>query len=319
MVDVIRSGDALAHPSVERPIVRSIESSFRAANPTVDDVPDDFSNGDMSDDDTSSAVDRKWRDRATSREGVVAAQDGGISDVAPQREELHGGVLGNARSDDVNAELGRSRHDGGASENEAEGGGTEPGRHAAASGATTRSAAPTRLQIGEDRLSGSDSTVDEQTSFEFVEQRESRTSKVKEGRENALPNGDDGTTAPSVLERGRQMDEQRRHEPAQQRMQSWIEQREMLDAGDGAQGPREFVYRFESWGAGHTVRIVQDPRERDRFTLIPSSSFVGEQLDRRRQPLRKLSVERPLSSDGWLLADSPHGAPADTGDMEETT
>jgi len=119
------------------------------------------------------------------------------------------------------------------------------------------------------------------------------------------------------VERGRQADEQRRREPVPHRTPQPTERSATPDAGDGAQAPREFVYRFESWGAGHSVRVVQDSRDNDKFRLIPSSGFVSEQLDRRRPTLGKLKIVGDISKTRDARAAASHALWADMEEMEE--
>ncbi|AKM45447.1 hypothetical protein NL30_37170 [Burkholderia contaminans] len=251
--------------------------------------------GEGLDEESTSSIDRKWRDRPASRENSMVAQNSAGSDIAPQREDLQGGMSGRTRSDDAPAgQVSRGNEDGVVDERQ-DCDGAASRRSAPARNVVVRTAS-SRQAADSDPLSDTGLLADESMQFEAFEQRESRTLKTKDVCAGAQPSGEDGVATSSVVERGRHADEHRRREPVPHRTPQPAEQSAMPDSGDNVQASREFVYRFESWGAGHAVRIVQDAQESDSFTLIPSNGFVTEQLGRRRPTLRKLNIQGHMSS-----------------------
>ena len=295
MVEVIGSGDVTVPSCGERLPVQSIDSRVRAVNDTAGMTPDDWLDGEGRDEESISSIDRKWRDRPASRENSMVTPDAAGADIAPQHEDLQGGMSGRTRSDDALAgQVARGNEEGVADERP-DCDGAAARRSVAAGNGVTRTAS-SRHAADSEPLSDTGLLADESMQFETFEQRESRALKTKDARAGARPSSEDGEAASSVVERGRHADELRRREPVPRRTPQPAEQSAMPDSGDSVQAPREFVYRFESWGAGHAVRIVQDARERDKFTLIPSSGFVTEQLGRRRPTLRKLNIQGHMSS-----------------------
>ncbi|WP_412530531.1 hypothetical protein [Burkholderia lata] len=318
MVEVIGNGGMRVPSCGERLPVRSIDSRFSAVDDTAGMTPDGWLDGEGRDEESTSSIDRKWRERPASRENSMVAPDAAGADIAPQHEDLQGGMSGRTRSDDALAGQVARGNEEGVVDERPDCDGAAARRSVAAGNGVTRTAS-SRHAADSDPLSDTGLLADESMQFETFEQRESRTLKTKDVRAGARPSGEDGEGTSSVVERGRHADEQRRREPVPRRTPQPAEQSAMPDFGDSVQAPREFVYRFESWGAGHAVRIVQDARESDKFTLIPSSGFVTEQLGRRRLTLRKLNIQGHMASasDARTAAShDPRAAMEETGEPQ---
>lgn len=316
MVEVIGTGGVRVPSCGERSPVRSIDSRFSAVDDTAGMTPDDWLDGEGCDEESTSSIDRQWRGRPASRENGMVAPDAAGSDVAPQREDLQGGMSGRTRSDDAPAGQVSRGSEEGVADARPDCDGAAARRSAAAGNGVTRTAS-SRHSADSDPLSDTGLLADESMQFEPFGQRESRTLKTKDVRAGAQPSGEDGVATSSVVVRGRHADEQRRREPVPHRTPQPAEQSSMPDSGDSVQASREFVYRFESWGAGHAVRIVQDAQESDNFTLIPSNGFVTEQLGRRRPTLRKLNIQGHMSSVSHARTAASHEPRAAMEETEE--
>ncbi|MFH5255813.1 hypothetical protein ACGTRS_31730 [Burkholderia semiarida] len=115
-------------------------------------------------------------------------------------------------------------------------------------------------------------------------------SYAKGATEDAPPGGLEGGADESRdLAQGKWMDGQRRAMWAADGVREPVGDTRSPD--DGEVPMREVIFRFKSWGDGHSVRIRQDTRAGGGVVLIPSSGLVNERLAKHAPPMRKVVVK----------------------------